>query len=65
MYFLFQSHAPSDLYLMTKNPEDAPNSPDLLEIHFKRGVCVLRVALEQREGEKRLPSLVQEHMLLP
>ncbi|XP_046906927.1 argininosuccinate synthase isoform X2 [Hypomesus transpacificus] len=33
-----KSHAPSDLYLMTKNPEDAPNSPDLLEIHFKRGV---------------------------
>uniref|UniRef100_A0A673ZEK5 Argininosuccinate synthase n=1 Tax=Salmo trutta TaxID=8032 RepID=A0A673ZEK5_SALTR len=35
-----KSHAPADLYLMTKSPEDAPNSPDVLEIEFKKGVCL-------------------------
>uniref|UniRef100_A0A671YR10 Argininosuccinate synthase n=1 Tax=Sparus aurata TaxID=8175 RepID=A0A671YR10_SPAAU len=30
-----QSRAPADLYLMTKNPEDSPNTPDDLEIEFK------------------------------
>uniref|UniRef100_A0A3B4VNS9 Argininosuccinate synthase n=1 Tax=Seriola dumerili TaxID=41447 RepID=A0A3B4VNS9_SERDU len=35
-----QSHAPDDLYLMTKNPEDSPSTPDLLEIEFKNGVPV-------------------------
>lgn len=36
---ILQTHAPADLYLMTKSPEDAPNSPDVLEIEFKKGVC--------------------------
>lgn len=36
--FFFQSHAPADLYLMTKNPQDSPNVPDVLEIEFKNGV---------------------------
>uniref|UniRef100_A0A7N5ZZX7 Argininosuccinate synthase n=1 Tax=Anabas testudineus TaxID=64144 RepID=A0A7N5ZZX7_ANATE len=35
-----KSHAPADLYLMTKNPEDAPSAPDVLEIEFKIGVPV-------------------------
>ncbi|KAI5615723.1 argininosuccinate synthase, partial [Silurus asotus] len=35
-----KNHAPSDLYLMTKNPEDAPNTPDVLEIEFSKGVPV-------------------------
>uniref|UniRef100_A0A8C1SJW0 Argininosuccinate synthase n=1 Tax=Cyprinus carpio TaxID=7962 RepID=A0A8C1SJW0_CYPCA len=35
-----KNHAPPDLYQMTKNPEDSPNEPDLLEIHFTRGVPV-------------------------
>ncbi|XP_075899920.1 argininosuccinate synthase [Nelusetta ayraudi] len=35
-----KSHAPVDLYLMTKNPKDAPNAPDVLEIEFKNGVPV-------------------------
>lgn len=35
-----KSHAPVDLYLMTKNPQDAPNTPDVLEIEFKNGVPV-------------------------
>lgn len=41
-FFLFppQNHAPSDLYLMTKNPEDSPNTPDVLEIEFSKGICV-------------------------
>uniref|UniRef100_A0A7N5ZPM0 Argininosuccinate synthase n=1 Tax=Anabas testudineus TaxID=64144 RepID=A0A7N5ZPM0_ANATE len=34
------NHAPADLYLMTKNPEDAPSAPDVLEIEFKIGVPV-------------------------
>uniref|UniRef100_A0A665WEP6 Argininosuccinate synthase n=1 Tax=Echeneis naucrates TaxID=173247 RepID=A0A665WEP6_ECHNA len=33
-------HAPGDLYLMTKNPEDSPNARDLLEIEFKKGVPI-------------------------
>lgn len=36
-----QSHAPVDLYLMTKNPQDAPNTPDVLEIEFKNGAWML------------------------
>ncbi|KAJ8390034.1 hypothetical protein AAFF_G00111950 [Aldrovandia affinis] len=35
-----KTHAPSDLYLMTKNPEDSPSVPDLLEIQFSKGVPV-------------------------
>uniref|UniRef100_A0A8C4DG33 Argininosuccinate synthase n=1 Tax=Dicentrarchus labrax TaxID=13489 RepID=A0A8C4DG33_DICLA len=35
-----QSRAPADLYLMTKNPEDSPSVPDVLEIEFKNGVPV-------------------------
>uniref|UniRef100_A0A8C2ZDC8 Argininosuccinate synthase n=1 Tax=Cyclopterus lumpus TaxID=8103 RepID=A0A8C2ZDC8_CYCLU len=34
----YVSHAPADLYLMTKNPEDSPNTPDVLEIEFGNGV---------------------------
>uniref|UniRef100_A0A673MWL0 Argininosuccinate synthase n=1 Tax=Sinocyclocheilus rhinocerous TaxID=307959 RepID=A0A673MWL0_9TELE len=34
------NHAPPDLYQMTKNPEDSPNEPDVLEIHFAKGVPV-------------------------
>lgn len=37
---IFQSHAPTDLYLMTKNPEGSPNTPDVLEIEFKNGLCL-------------------------
>uniref|UniRef100_A0A7N8X0C0 Argininosuccinate synthase n=1 Tax=Mastacembelus armatus TaxID=205130 RepID=A0A7N8X0C0_9TELE len=35
-----KNHAPADLYLMTKNPEDSPNDPDVLEIEFSHGVPV-------------------------
>lgn len=35
---IFQSHAPTDLYLMTKNPEGSPNTPDVLEIEFQNGL---------------------------
>ncbi|CAN9504490.1 unnamed protein product [Ophioblennius macclurei] len=35
-----KSHAPVDLYMMTKNPEDSPNVPDVLEIEFRKGVPV-------------------------
>ncbi|ROL53854.1 Argininosuccinate synthase [Anabarilius grahami] len=35
-----KNHAPSDLYQMTKNPEDSPNEPDVLEIDFIKGVPV-------------------------
>ncbi|PWA26869.1 hypothetical protein CCH79_00000946 [Gambusia affinis] len=34
------SHAPFDLYLMTKNPEDSPNVPDVLEIEFKNDLSL-------------------------
>uniref|UniRef100_A0A672ZJW2 Argininosuccinate synthase n=1 Tax=Sphaeramia orbicularis TaxID=375764 RepID=A0A672ZJW2_9TELE len=35
-----KTHAPGDLYLMTKNPEDSPSTSDVLEIQFKNGVPV-------------------------
>lgn len=35
-----KSHAPGDLYLMTKSPLDSPNTPDVLEIEFSNGVPV-------------------------
>ena len=38
---VFQSNAPADLYLMTKNPEDSPNTPDVLEIEFSNGLCLI------------------------
>lgn len=40
----FQSHAPADLYLMTKNPEDSPNAPDVLEVEFRNGLCLQHVS---------------------
>nr|XP_023666812.1 argininosuccinate synthase [Paramormyrops kingsleyae] len=35
-----KNHAPSDLFMMTKNPQDSPNTPDMLEIEFSKGVPV-------------------------
>lgn len=35
-----KSHAPANLYLMTKNPEDSSNMADVLEIEFRNGVPV-------------------------
>lgn len=35
-----KTHAPADLYLMTKSPQDSPDSPDVLEIEFRNGVPV-------------------------
>lgn len=35
-----KTHAPADLYLMTKSAQDSPNTPDVLEIEFKNGVPV-------------------------
>lgn len=46
-----KTHGPSDLYLMTKNPEDAPNTPDVLEIEFSKGVPVKVTHL--KEGQSR------------
>ncbi|KAJ8286827.1 hypothetical protein GJAV_G00043750 [Gymnothorax javanicus] len=46
-----KAHGPSDLYLMTKNPEDAPNSPDVLEIEFSKGVPVRVTHLKEGRSE--------------
>uniref|UniRef100_W5MDP9 Argininosuccinate synthase n=1 Tax=Lepisosteus oculatus TaxID=7918 RepID=W5MDP9_LEPOC len=35
-----KNHAPDDLYQMTKNPAESPDSPDVLEIEFAKGVPV-------------------------
>uniref|UniRef100_A0AAQ6AQP0 Argininosuccinate synthase n=1 Tax=Amphiprion ocellaris TaxID=80972 RepID=A0AAQ6AQP0_AMPOC len=51
---LSSSHAPADLYLMTKNPEDSPNEPDVLEIEFKNGVPV-RVTNVKESTSKDTP----------
>ncbi|XP_037121628.1 argininosuccinate synthase [Syngnathus acus] len=42
-----KNHAPTDLYQMTKNPEDSPSSPDVLELQFKNGVPVKVVSVKQ------------------
>ncbi|KAM9794919.1 argininosuccinate synthase [Syngnathus typhle] len=42
-----KNHAPTDLYQMTKNPEDSPSSPDVLELQFKNGVPVKVVSVQQ------------------
>ncbi|XP_077478790.1 argininosuccinate synthase [Stigmatopora argus] len=42
-----KSHAPTDLYQMTKNPEDSPSNPDILELHFKNGKPVKVVSVKE------------------
>uniref|UniRef100_A0AAR2JME0 argininosuccinate synthase n=1 Tax=Pygocentrus nattereri TaxID=42514 RepID=A0AAR2JME0_PYGNA len=41
------NHAPSDLFLMTKSPEDSPNVPDMVEIKFNKGVPVMVTHLKE------------------
>lgn len=50
-----KSQAPVDLYLMTKNPQDAPSTPDVLEIEFKNGVPIKVTNL--KEGTTKDSSL--------
>ncbi|KAM4634650.1 argininosuccinate synthase [Polymixia lowei] len=50
-----KSHAPDDMYLMTKNPEEAPNTPDVLEIEFKKGVPIRVTNI--KEGKSKDTSL--------
>lgn len=35
----YQNQAPPGLYTKTQDPAKAPNSPDILEIEFKKGRC--------------------------
>ncbi|XP_068104940.1 argininosuccinate synthase [Hyperolius riggenbachi] len=35
-----KNHAPEGLYMKTKDPATAPNTPDILEIEFKNGVPI-------------------------
>uniref|UniRef100_A0A3B3DB27 argininosuccinate synthase n=1 Tax=Oryzias melastigma TaxID=30732 RepID=A0A3B3DB27_ORYME len=49
-----KSQAPPDLYLMTKNPADSPNDPDVLEIEFRNGVPV-KVTNETNGTSKNAP----------
>ncbi|KAL6096839.1 ass1 [Pungitius sinensis] len=46
-----KSHGPADLYLMTKNPEDAPNTPDVLEIEFGNGVPVKVTNIKESQSK--------------
>ncbi|KAI7813421.1 argininosuccinate synthase [Triplophysa rosa] len=50
-----KNHPPSDLYQMTKSPEDSPNEPDLLEIDFNKGVPVK--VTHVKEGRSKHTSL--------
>lgn len=50
-----KTHAPGDLYLMTKNPEDSPSTPDVLEIHFENGVPVKVTNL--KDGQSKASAL--------
>ncbi|XP_061657932.1 argininosuccinate synthase [Syngnathoides biaculeatus] len=49
-----KNQAPSDLYQMTKSPEDSPSSPDVLELQFKNGIPV-RVVNEKQGISKETP----------
>ncbi|XP_067429774.1 argininosuccinate synthase [Thunnus thynnus] len=44
-----KSHAPVDLYQMTKNPEDSPTTPDELEIEFKNGVPIKVINMKENK----------------
>lgn len=37
VFIFFQNHAPDGLFVKTKDPATAPNTPDILEIEFKNG----------------------------
>uniref|UniRef100_A0AAZ3QAC1 argininosuccinate synthase n=1 Tax=Oncorhynchus tshawytscha TaxID=74940 RepID=A0AAZ3QAC1_ONCTS len=47
-----KSHVPADLYLMTKNPEDAPNSPDGWRWSSKK-LCVPIKVTHFKEGKSK------------
>ncbi|KAM8871408.1 argininosuccinate synthase [Synchiropus picturatus] len=49
-----KSHAPVDLYLMTRDPKDAPSMPDVLEIEFKNGVPI-KVVNQKENVSKETP----------
>uniref|UniRef100_A0A8C7YR37 Argininosuccinate synthase n=1 Tax=Oryzias sinensis TaxID=183150 RepID=A0A8C7YR37_9TELE len=49
-----KSQAPPDLYLMTKNPADSPNEPDVLEMEFRNGVPI-KVTNETNGISKNAP----------
>jgi argininosuccinate synthase len=44
--------APPDLYKMTTDPKDSPNSPESLEIHFRKGLPVRVVNKMQKKDLK-------------
>ncbi|XP_037341120.2 argininosuccinate synthase [Pungitius pungitius] len=46
-----KSRGPADLYLMTKNPEDAPDTPDVLEIEFGNGVPVKVTNIKESQSK--------------
>uniref|UniRef100_A0A8D0CL80 Argininosuccinate synthase n=1 Tax=Scleropages formosus TaxID=113540 RepID=A0A8D0CL80_SCLFO len=50
-----QNHPPSDIFCMTKNPEDSPSAPDVLEIEFSKGVPVKVTHL--KEGTSKTTPL--------
>ncbi|KAM9820654.1 argininosuccinate synthase [Neosynchiropus ocellatus] len=49
-----RSHAPVDLYLMTRDPKDAPSTPEVLEIEFKNGVPI-KVVNQKENVSKETP----------
>ncbi|XP_072309210.1 argininosuccinate synthase [Eucyclogobius newberryi] len=58
-----KSHAPADLYLMTKNPQESPDTSDLLEIEFKKGVPV-KVTNMNDKTSKNLPLEIFSYLNL-
>ncbi|XP_018588309.1 argininosuccinate synthase [Scleropages formosus] len=50
-----KNHPPSDIFCMTKNPEDSPSAPDVLEIEFSKGVPVKVTHL--KEGTSKTTPL--------
>ena len=41
-----KAEGPSDMYQMTKDPKDAPDTPEKLLIEFKNGQCMVATLME-------------------
>uniref|UniRef100_A0A8C9SJU4 Argininosuccinate synthase n=1 Tax=Scleropages formosus TaxID=113540 RepID=A0A8C9SJU4_SCLFO len=49
-WVLGHNHPPSDIFCMTKNPEDSPSAPDVLEIEFSKGAGLSSALFRRAAG---------------
>lgn len=60
LFLSCQNQAPPGLYTKTQDPAKAPNSPDTLEIEFKKGRCPPGLQRVDFWGPGSLPLLAWE-----